>query len=83
MGRVAQKFDEEQPSVIQVKTELPKRIYCVMAPDLIADLFMNPSVGITKPPGLLPREDYLMKDSLVTDTGGNWKNKRIVMSPPF
>lgn len=83
MGRVARVFDEQQPSVLQVKTELPKRIYCVMAPDLIANFFVNPSVGTTKPPGLLPREDWLMRDSLVTDTGRNWKNKRLVMSPPF
>lgn len=83
MGRVARVFDEQQPSVLQVQTELPKRIYCVMAPDLISNFFVNPSVGTTKPPGLLPREDWLMKESLVTDTGRNWKNKRLVMSPPF
>ncbi len=83
MGRVAHVFDEQQVSVLQVKPELPKNIYCVMSPDLIANFFINPNVGTTKPPGLLPREDWLMRDSLVTDTGKNWKNKRVVMSPPF
>lgn len=83
MGKVARVFDKDQPNVLQVKTELPKRIYCVLAPDLISSFFVNSSVGTTKPPGLLPREDWLMRESLVTDTGKHWKNKRTVMGPPF
>lgn len=62
MGKVAREFDKDQPNVLQVKTELPKRIYCVLAPDLISSFFVSASVGITKPPGLLPREDWLMRE---------------------
>jgi len=83
MGKVAREFDKDQPNVLQVTTELPKRIYCVLAPDLISSFFVNASVGITKPPGLLPREDWLMRESLVSDTGSHWKNKRTAMSAPF
>lgn len=83
MDKISKIFDETKSPVLELKTELPKHIYCVMSPELIIGFFNDPIVGISKPPGLMPREDWLMRDSLIADVGNHWKNKRTVMSPPF
>lgn len=83
MEKISTEFDRHGSPVIELKTELPRRIFCILDPDLIALFFMNKSVSIHKPKGILPREEWLMRGALNADHGGEWKRKRKAMGRLF
>lgn len=83
MEKVALEFDSNGSAVIELKTELPKKIFCILDPSLIAKFFTTKELSITKPEGIMPREEYLMGGALISDTGANWRHKRTALSMPF
>ena len=83
IAKISEAFDRDHANVIELKTELPKKIFCILSPDLIAKFFTDKTISITKPPGIMPREEWLMRGALIADTGKDWKRKRAVVAPPF
>lgn len=83
MEKVSVEFDSHGSSVIELKTELPKKIFCILNPGLIAKFFTTKGLSITKPEGMIPREEYLMGSALISDTGTDWSRKRKALSMPF
>src|SRR5688500_5159853 len=79
LGDVFQKHD-----VVQVKAEIPMKLFCFWRPHHILKLYTQRSTGIFKPPkNMMEREEWLMGGQLVADTGEDWKRKKNMSAPLF
>src|SRR5688572_4366612 len=82
LNKLADAFQKHD--VVQVKAEMPIKLFCFWRPHHILKLYTQKSTAIFKPPqNMMEREEWLMGGQLVTDTGEHWKRKKNMSAPLF
>src|SRR5688572_16291490 len=80
--RLANEFQTH--GIVQVKAEIPLKLFCFWRPAHIHRLYTQKSTAIYKPPhNMMEREEWLMGGQLVSDTGEHWKRKKNMYNPLF
>jgi cytochrome P450 len=82
LNKLAEAFQKHD--VVQVKADIPVKLFCFWRPQHILKLYTQRSTAIAKPPrNMMEREEWLMEGELVTDTGQDWKRKKNMLGPQF
>ncbi len=85
--RSAQARFDQGHDIVEIRSHLPLRFFCLRHPEQIAQVYAHPKAGRSKPPQFLRWANFFMGDGLFNDLGSDggatWSAKRKVMIKLF